>query len=842
MKSQLLKKVLPHLIAIIVFAAIALIYCKPALDGQVLQQHDITSWKGSIHQSQEYAKTHDGNYPLWTNALFSGMPAFQIGYKGNNFIPGIVHKIMSVGLPQPAQFFMLACICFYLLAVILRINPWVGMMGALGFAYATYDPVIISVGHDTKMWTIAYMPAVLGSVILIYEKRYWLGAALTALFTSTMIAMNHPQIAYYFFIAAAIMTIFYVVRWAQQKEWKHLVLALGITAAAGLVGVATNAVNVMSTFDYQKATIRGGATALTDTTHKNKTKNGLDRDYAMSYSIDIAEPLVMMVPRMYGGSGDKEEVSSDKSKAIAALQTMPQELQQQLPMMYYWGGIKDVGGNTYTSGPPYSGAIICFLAILACFVGDPKHKWWAVTAIGFTIMMSWGYYFSGFNNFIFDYFPLYNKFRAPSMILVIPQLLLPMLAMLGVDAIVKSTDPKLLWPKFKKALIATGAVFAILFLLYMSFTYLTDSDTKLLKQARDSGQAQLYEAIKGFFDGLKADRKSLFMGDIWRSLGFVALAAGLIFAVIRNLLKPVLAAIALALFVFVDLILVDSKYLGKDNYKDELEVSGAFNPTNFDNAILADTSYFRVANLSGGDENYTSYHFNAVGGYHPAKLSLYQDILLNRLGQEESAVITQLQTNPDSLFVVQTPVLNMLNAKYFIYKQGPETKGMWPNVNALGPCWFVKEIKYVKNADEEMASIASFSPAQTAVVNEVSKASVTSQPVADSTAKITLVKNDNDLINYTSTSATPQFAVFSEIYYEAGWKATIDGKPAPIIKTNYLLRGLSVPAGQHAIEFKFEPASFYKGKKITSIFSMLLIALVIAGFGMEWWKNRKAVA
>lgn len=842
MKSQLLKKALPHLIAVIVFVAVALIYCKPALDGQVLQQHDITSWKGSIHQSQEYAKTHDGNYPLWTNALFSGMPAFQIGFSNNNFVPSIVHKVMTGGLPEPMQFFFLACICFYVLAVILRINPWVGIMGALGFAYATYDPVIISVGHATKMWTIAYMPAVLGSVILIYEKKYWIGAALTALFTATMIAMNHPQVAYYFFIAAAIMTVFYVIRWAKQKEWKHLAMALGITAIAGGIGVATNAVNVMATFDYQKATIRGGGGELTDTTRKNKSVNGLDRDYAMSYSMDLAEPLAMMIPRIYGGSSDKEELSQDKSKAIEALQSLPQELQQQLPMMYYWGGIKDVGGNTYTSGPPYSGAIICFLAILACFIGDPKHKWWAVTAIGFTVMMSWGYYFSAFNNFIFDYFPLFNKFRAPSMVLVIPQLLLPFLAMLGVDAFVKTADLKELWPKFKKALIATGAVFAVLFLLYFSFSYLTESDSKILKDVRGSGQAQLYDAIKKFFDGLKADRQSLFMGDIWRALGFIAVAAALIFAAIRNYIKPALVAIALALFVFVDLIMVDMKYLNKDSYKDAADVSGVFDANNLDNTILADTSYFRVANLSGGDENYTSYHFNAVGGYHPAKLRLFQDLLVKRIGEEESRVINQLQTNQDSVAFVQTPVLNMLNAKYFIYKQGPETKGLWPNVNALGPCWFVKEIKFVKNADEEIAALGSFNPGTTALVNEAAKTTLTNLPQADSTASIKLLKNDNDVITYTSASASQQFAVFSEIYYEAGWNATIDGKPAPIIKTNYALRGLSVPAGQHTIAFKFEPASYLKGRKITSIFSMLLVALVVAGIGMEWWKGRKAAS
>jgi hypothetical protein len=332
------------------------------------------------------------------------------------------HAILTLGLPKPIQFFFLACICFYFLCQVLRINPYLSIFGALSFAYATYNPIIISVGHDTKMWSIAYMPALLGSILLVFDRKYWIGAGLTALFTSVMLAMNHPQIDYYFFLAVTIMTIFFIVRWIRQKELAHLTKALGFTLVAGIIGVLVNAVTILSTYEYQKETIRGGHSDLTQV-EKGDAKTGLSKEYAFDYSMEIAEPLVMMVPRMFGGSSDKNEKEED-SKAVEAIQSLPPELQQQMPLSFYWGGI---GG---TSGPPYVGAVVCFLAILGMFVLDNKHKWWMLATIILTIMMSWGSYFESFNTVLYNMLPLYNKFRAPSMILVIPQLLLPILAVL----------------------------------------------------------------------------------------------------------------------------------------------------------------------------------------------------------------------------------------------------------------------------------------------------------------------------------------------------------------------------------------------------------------------------
>ncbi len=843
MKSKWIKLLLPHAIAVLVFLVVALIYCRPALEGKVVNQHDITHWKGSIQQSVEYAKTHDGVYPLWTNSLFSGMPAFQIGYTSNNKIPWTAHTIFTFGLPKPIQFFFLASLCFYFLCVVLGVRTVFGILGSLAFAYATYNPVIISVGHDTKMLSIAYMPALLASLLLIYEKKYWPGAGLTALFTSVLISMNHPQIAYYLFLAVAIMTIFYTVRWIKNKEWRHFALTAGFTIAAAITGVLTNAVALLSTYEYQKETIRGGGSQLRDTTAKNENaKTGLTKDYALSYSMNIAEPFVMMVPRMFGGSSSYEEVDQEKSKAIEALRTLPQELQQQLPLSYYWGGMTKYG-EVGTSGPPYVGAIICMLALIGFFVLDNKHKWWMLVTVALTIVMSWGHYFESFNGLLYKYLPMYNKFRAPSMILVIPQMLLPLLAVLGINKIATAQDKKSLSPLFKKGMIATAAVFALLFVLYIMSDFLSGTDKEILKQVREANNPQLLQAVNSFFEGLKEDRKGLMMGDILRSFGFIAAAAIMLFLALRNTMKPLALGIGLCLFALIDVMTIDVKYLNSDSYVDKTENEAAFVKTQKDDEILRDTSFYRVMNLSGGafSENITSYYHNSVGGYHPAKIAIYQDLIERKITPELQAAAQALQTGAAGLASANIPVMNMLNAKYFIQKdRNYQTVNYWKNDGALGNCWLVKGIRYVKDAHEEMEALGGFNPRDTAIVLEAFKSSIPSLPAFDSAADISLVKNDNDVVIYRFNAAAGQFAVFSEVYYKSGWKAYIDGKEAPIVKVNYVLRGLAIPAGRHEIKFEFKPQGYYTGKKLTSIFSIVLLVMLAAGILLEWRSRKQA--
>lgn len=809
MNKGLFRKILPHLIAVGVFLIVTVIYCRPALEGKVLQQEDIIQWKGAMKQLEDYKATH-GVYPLWTNALFSGMPTFAIAYSANNYLPWWTHSIISLHLPVPMSFFFIACICFYFLCIVLRVNPYIGILGGLSFAFATYMPVCIAVGHETKVFSIAYMPALLGSILLVYERRkYWLGIFLTALFTSVMVAMNHPQIDYYFFLAVSIMTIFFIVRWIRNNELPHLGKALGGVLAAGAIGLLVNAVTLLSITEYSKETIRSGS-ALHNAAAGDQ-KGGLGKDYAFQYSMAIPEPLVMMVPRMYGGSSDKEELKQDDSKAIEALRSLPAELQQSLPMSYYWGGI---GG---TSGPPYVGAIICLLAILAMFVLDNRHKWWILATVFITIIMSWGSYFEGVNTLFYKFLPLYNKFRAPSMILVIPQLLLPLLAVLGLQQIAFYNEKEPLWPSLKKGFITAGGFIVLFLVLYASFSYLGERDTTLLKQVNSSGQPQLVEAVKTFYDGLKADRKSLFLGDIFRTLFFMAIGTLFIWMLYKERINKTLAFGLLALVGFIDLISVDSKYLNTENYFDAPEQGSALIPlTDADRPLKADTSFFRVlSDPSSGDpftgNNYVPYQYNAVGGYHTARLSIYNDLIDSQLRKGNMAIY------------------NMLNTKYIVKKdQHGATLQAQQNPGALGNVWFIKSLRTVPDAMSEMKALDAFNPRDTAFIQEPYFKTLGSIPTTyPASGSIRLVKNDNDVITYTSSSTDNEFAVFSEVYYKGGWKAFIDNKEVPIAKVDYVLRGVLIPSGNHTIVFKFEPNGYLTGRTLTTIFSIILVVLLL---------------
>lgn len=824
MNKALFNKVLPHVIAVIIFLVIAVIYCKPALQGMVLSQHDITQFQGAVQGAEEYREKH-GSYPLWTNNMFSGMPMFQIGGHTGNTVAAYTHLLLTLGLPEPIQFFFLACITFYFLCMVMRMPPWLGVLGALAFAYATYNPVIIAAGHNTKMWSIAYMPALLGSIMLLFDRKYLIGGVLTGLFTSVMVAMNHLQIVYYLLLVVAIMSIFFVVRSVKKGETKHMLTALGIALFMGAVGLLSNALGLFSTYDYQKRTIRGGPSELTDSTQLASSRTGLDKDYAFSYSMTITEPFVMMIPRMFGGSSGGQDIDPEESKAIEAIRALPPQLQQQMPLSWYWGGMSKPGEST--SGPPYLGAIICFLAIVALFVADNRYKWWMAAASALAIVLSWGSYFDGFNSLLYHYLPFYNKFRAPSMALVIPQLLLPALAVLGVQSIVNYEDKQLLWAKFKKSLIATAGVFALLFVIYFSVDFRSEIDRLILRQMSAANDPQLYEGVRSFFDGLKEDRQALMRNDIFRAIGFILVAAFVLFLLIKKSIKPLAATIALTVFSFIDLMTINTNYLNNESYQEKEENTLSFQKTQADQAILADTSYFRVFNVGGNafQEAITSYYYNSLGGYHAAKLRIYQDLIDRQLlGRRNFNVVS------------------MLNAKYLISKdQYGRTQQYQLNPDASGPCWFVKDVQIVKTADEEMSALDSLDFRNTAVIREDRKHLLPAQFGSDSAAQIRLVKNDYDVIEYTSSSSSDQLAVFSEIYYDAGWKAFINDKEVPIIRVNYALRGLHVPAGNHTIIFRFEPAAYLTGKLITTISSMLLLVLLVAVAGYTWWKGRRPV-
>ncbi|GAO43712.1 YfhO family protein [Flavihumibacter petaseus] len=834
MKSTWFRQLLPHLLAMLLFLVIAAIYCHPALQGKVLDQHDIDGWKGMAQQSFEFREKH-GHFPLWTNSLFSGMPAYTVAYEGPVLQTIYFQTLLTLGLPVPVSFFFLACICFYFLCIVFRINPWIGAATAVGYAYATFDPIIIAVGHNTQMMAIAYAPAVIGSLALIYQRKFWLGAALFALFFGLQISTQHIQIVYYTCIMMGLMSVAYAIHEFRNKQVKTLVPAFGIALVAALLGLGTYAVTWMPLKEYSKATMRGGTSELTPTDSTVKSTGGLDKDYAFYYgSYGIAESFSVIQPGIYGGGSMSKSLKAGNSAFASKLAEvgMPEE-----NAVAYANGYTYWGGQPGHAGPVYLGAIICFLFIYGLVVVKSWHKWWMVAAVVFAFLLSWGKNLASLNYFLFDVLPLYNKFRAPSMSLVIPQLVFPLLGAMGLQHLLSSAetaDAK--WKSFKTALYATGGVFALLLFFYFTADFSGPNDAALrdqftgmmLQGAQGQQNPQMQQQAASFsqslISALKEDRQSIFFGGFIRSLLLIALAGGLCFAYIRGKIKPVVLLAGILVLTMFDLLGIASRYLGTDNYLDKENADAVFAPNAADLEILKDTQKpFRVFDQTDPQGPFNgsraSYFHDNVGGYSPAKLSLYDDLIKRQLSKGNMQVF------------------NMLNTRYFI-TQSPQTGQAYAqkNESAFGPAWFVKSVKTVRNADEEMAALDSTYLRETAVVQQ-KFAALAGTPAYDSAATIQWIENGNDKIRYKTHAAGNQFAVFSEIYYDKGWNAYLDSKQVPYTKVNYALRGMPVPAGDHEIEFRFEPTSVTTSRLIT-IVSTLIVLLLLALAAWQSWKNR----
>jgi hypothetical protein len=814
MKNFQWKSLLPHLIAIAIFALVAIIYCKPAFDGKVLQQSDVIHWKGMSQDLVKYKEKH-GSYPLWNNNLFSGMPAYQvILVTGNPITVGYFHSLFLLFLPKPVGFFFLLCISFYFLSQVLCVRPWIGILGSIAYAYATFSEIIVSVGHDTQVLAMGYLPAVLAALWLIYQKKYWWGAALTALFSALLVAQNHLQITYYFLIVATFMSIGFIIQWIKAKEYKHLFIALSIAIVSGGIGAACNMVTLATTSDYSKATMRNGSLIIDSTSATGTKKStGLPIDYAFGWSYGKLETFTLVVPGIYGGGGsDRFPENSSFIQKLTEKGASEEQAQQLASQMgTYWGA------QPFTSGPVYLGAVLCFLFIFGMIVIKSPNKWWLLAACVAAILMSWGKNFNAFNSFLFNNLPLYNKFRVPTMTLVIPQLLFPVVAILGLqEFLFGQPNKEVSLQKLKLTSYITAGLVAALGLTYLTLDYVGLNDEQLKNYFAQILQGNTAEA-KVLYEAFKQDRQTIFGKDLFRSVILMLSALAVLWLFIKEKLKTNVALAALLLLSSLDVLIVGKRYLNENSFQDETEMNdNYFKPSPAEATILKDTTYYRVLNLSAQDpfsDALTSYHFHSVGGYHPAKLSLTED-LLNY----------QLRKQP-----INIKVLNMLNTKYILVPDRQTNQAIAQiNPDALGPVWFVKAIQFEKNPAAIMKGLNTFNPKDTALLEEKYKSLITSPIQSDSTATIALVNNDNDFIEYKSSSKSNQFAVFSEIYYDRGWKAYVDGKESEIIQTNYALRGLVVPAGNHKITFEFKPASFYNSSKAALIASALVWLLLIA--------------
>jgi hypothetical protein len=845
MNKTLWQRLTPHAIAIGIFFIVSCIYCLPAFKGLVVAQPDLQGWKGMAQQSLEFKEKY-GHLPLWTNSLFSGMPAFQIASSMTiNIHIAHLDNLFQLFLPAPASLFFLACVGFYILTVVLGLKSWIGIFGALGYGFASYNAVIAAVGHTTKFSSMGYAPAVLAGLILLTQRRYVLGFITTLVFSTLLVFQNHLQIVYYTLLMAVCLGIAYAIHAFKQRDLRHLGIIAGLALIAGLMGVASFAVVYMPTAEYAKETMRGGRSQLTQAVSaekaaSNKSQGGLDKEYAFRWSYGIGESLSVILPAVRGGSTGAAELP-EEGKAVEALQ------EAQLPgdaVNYFFGRLSSYWGDQpNTSGPVYFGVLICLLFIAGLFVVRGWHLHWIVAATILGFILAWGNNFKAVNYFLFDYLPLYNKFRAPSMGLVMPQLTFALLASMALQQILYvDWDRKILLKRFKYALITTGAVAAILIFSYISADFKSENDrqsreaiAQTLTQAMSQGQQPSPELMQqnntvasSVMGGLVQDRKSLYASDLVRTLVFMALCIGLVWLGIQKKVKPLYLVIALIALNLIDLLPVDSRYLSKQNYVEQEDFSAAFIPNRADLQIKQDTGYFRVFDQTPPDGPFNSsraaYHHNDVGGYHPAKLALYNDLMSEQLGKGNMQVY------------------NMLNTKYFIVANPADQQPVAQlNAGALGPAWLIKTIKYVNNADEEMKALDAFNPRDTVIIDKRERSKIPFEPQYDSTGSIQLIQNLNDKINYRFKAATNQFAVLSEVYYPHGWKAFIDGKEAPIAKVNYVLRGLAIPAGTHDIELRFEPASFKTGNTISIVIGIISILILLAGLWWEWKHFNKTI-
>jgi hypothetical protein len=822
-------RILPHAIAVVIFLLVATVYCKPVFQGKVLYQEDLLQWKAMAQSSFAYKQTH-GHYPLWTNSMFCGMPAYQIAMDGpSTRLPSFFYSLLTLNLEKPASFFFTACICFYFLALVLRVNPWVGIIGALAYAYATYNPVIISVGHETKMQCIALLPGFIGSLILVLEKKYWQGMALLSLFTSLMVSTGHMQIVYYGWITAAFLCGAYAIRWIRQREFRRLRHAALVIAGALLIGILSNGVVLFTTSDSSHETVRGGS-ELADK-NSSYTGSGLGETAAFDFSMYKTEPLVMLVPDIYGGSTDLD-LPAERSHAVRAMQKLPGELSELVGEegpKYYWGGVGEL-----FAGPPYAGAIICFLALAGLILLDGKHKWWMLSAMILTIIMSWGSYFQPFNSWLLKYLPMYNKFRAPSMIIVVPNLLLCILATLTLHKIlvygrsgIGATDKirqvaddsrgmvdSNIRRNFRSGLLLMLGVFVVLFGMYESSDYVSKWDGHLLGKAAVKGK-EAVTYVQTFLEGLRKDRRELFLGSMLRSLVFIMAAALVLGLYIKAKIRPALLLGLMGVLCFVDLMGVDLKYLSYDNYQEKAQYQENFAATAGDTEVLRDSGYYRVFDLRDTANNtlsygaMTAYYHNSIGGYHAAKLRVYEDL-----------INYQLMNYP-----ICQPVINMLNTKYILRRNVSGQDFVYQNTNCLGPVWFVDSVRFLPTPKAVMDSLTHFQPGAEAILFSADRGKLTFTPGPDSSAYIQLLNNDNDVVNYLSESRKQRFAVFSEIFYQRGWKAWVDDRETPIIRTNYALRGLSIPPGRHIIRMVFHPMSYYLGRQVQWMATILMLML-----------------
>ncbi len=836
--APLWRRVLPHLLAVLFFLALASVYFAPILfDDKTLAQHDIVQFNGGAHEAAQFREA-TGEEALWTNSMFSGMPTYLISTRFPGDLSQYLHKVFTLDLPAVVANLFLALVCGYVLGLALGLSPLVSVVGAVALGFTSYNLIILAAGHNTKSLALAYAPLVLAGLLVAFRRNKWLGTALFALGLTMNVRSNHLQITYYLLLLVLVFGVVELFFAFREKRLPDFFARTALLGVAALLAAGVSFGRLYTTLEYSKYSIRGKSELKTpppaapgQSQDPVESGSGLNRDYAFSYSYGIGETATLLIPNFYGGASQmKLSDNSETAKALTAAGVPPAQLTDYLAQMpTYWGD------QPITSGPVYVGAVVFFLFVLGLLVADRRTRIWLLTGTLLSIVLAWGKNFETFNYLVFDYFPGYNKFRAVSMALVIAQLAMPVLAVLALARVLRgrpgfaapatlSTHPSLaalagrptddvdtayLKKHVLRALAVTAGLCALAFLAGLVADFAAPID------------AQLQQS--GFpLDAIRADRASLLRSDVFRSLLFIALAAGVLWFFLQRKLSVAMAAALVGLLTLVDLWGVDKRYLNDGNFQRET-VAEQFVPSPADQQILQDKDLsYRVLNMANPfNDAQTSYYHKSIGGYHGAKLRRYQDLIERQISPQLQRIYSE--NRPDA-----APVLNMLNTRYLITPPAEKQPAQAiRNPGALGNAWYVAKVQPVQNPDQEIQALTTLDPATTAVV-DASKFPGLKNEYAAEGSTIALTKYSPNALTYRTTAVQDGLVVFSEIYYADGWQAYIDGKPVPHLRADYVLRALPVPKGTHTIEFKFEPTQYALGNTVSLVASVLLIIAMLA--------------
>jgi len=806
------KTLLPYLVAIGLFLVMSVIYVHPILGGKQLLQPDIVKFQGMAKEISDFREV-TGQEALWTNSMFGGMPAFQISVVWKHNIANFFHEIMTLWLPRPADMIFLYFAGFFLFLILLKVNPWVALIGAIAFAFSSYHFIIIQAGHNSKAVAIAYMAPALASVIYTFRGRLLAGGILFAIFMGLQVFSNHYQITYYLGIIVFFYGMFELYRHLIEKRLAHFFKGIAVLVGGLILALGINIGSLWSTFTFAEESMRGGSEI---TIGDREPTEGLSMDYITQWSYGVGETFSLLIPNVKGG-------------ATGALGNNPAAMQEVEPAFrafvaqqnQYWGN------QPFTSGPVYVGAIVLFLFFLGVFYVKGPLKWGLLLSTILAVMLSWGYNFPSLTAFFIEYIPLYDSFRAVTMILVVAELAIPAIAVLFLHQLVG--NPGLVkWNsrEFLAALALTAGLALLFYLMPRTFFSFTSNHEAEFFAGQIAQNPQAEASIRNFLTSLENARISVFQADAIRSFLFIMAGAGALLLFVGKKIKGNVLLLILGAMITLDMWPINRRYLNEEHFQPRRNVVTPFRPTEANLQILQDRDlHFRVFNTAVNtfNESSTSWFHRSIGGYHGAKLQRFQDVIDFHLTGEQ----------------INMNVLNMLNTKYFIVPGEEQQPQARLNPEAMGNAWFVADLRMVENADEEILALQNFNPDSTALVDRRFSNYVdgkTFEP--DTLATIQLMEYAPNRLRYQYQTSSRQIAVFSEIYYPHDWKVTLNGAPAENFRVNYILRAMVVPAGSGEIVFEFRPASYFTGSRIAWFFSAMILVFAAAYLWYLLKKNR----